>query len=70
MIPPQVKDLFWDINLETFSPESHPDYTIYRILEYGDEPAIAWLRETFSESEIRRVLSSEHRLSRKSANFW
>jgi hypothetical protein len=39
-------------------------------LEYGDEPAVTWLRETFPESEIRRVLSTEGRLSRKSANFW
>jgi hypothetical protein len=28
------------------------------------------LREVFAESEIRRVLCTEHRLSRKSANFW
>ena len=29
-----------------------------------------WLRQTFSEAEIRRVLSTESRLSEKSANFW
>jgi hypothetical protein len=70
MIPSDLRTLFWDINLETFRPEEYPDYTIFRVLEYGDESAVAWLRKTFSESEIRRVLCTEHRLSPKSATFW
>jgi hypothetical protein len=70
MIPSQLQSLFWDINLETFKPEVYPDYTIFRVLEYGDDEAVTWLRHTFSEAEIRRVLCTEHRLSQKSANFW
>jgi hypothetical protein len=31
---------------------------------------VAWLRKTFSEAEIRRVLSTERRFSEKSASFW
>lgn len=70
MIPRHLHSLFWDTNLDTFKPAAHPDYTIYRVLEYGDEAAVAWLRETFSETEIRGVLSREGRLSEKSATFW
>lgn len=70
MITSNLQTLFWDTNLDNFKPEAYPDYTIFRVLEYGDGPAVAWLRETFSESEIRRVLCTEGRLSRKSANFW
>ena len=70
MIPSDLKPLFWDTNLDTFIPEAYPDYTIFRVLELGDELAVGWLRETFSEEEIRRVLKSERRLSAKSANFW
>jgi hypothetical protein len=70
MIPNHLQTLFWDTNLDNFRPEAYPDYTIFRVLEYGDGPAVAWLRENFSESEIRRVLCTECRLSRKSANFW
>ena len=70
MIPSDLRALFWDTNLDNFKPEAHPDYTILRVLELGDEPAIEWLRTIFPESEIRRVLCSERRLSRKSANFW
>jgi hypothetical protein len=70
MIPSHLRTLFWDINRENFEPEDYPDYTIFRVLEYGDRDALAWLRETFSETEIARVLRTERRLSRKSANFW
>lgn len=70
MIPSDLQALFWDTNLDTFKPEAYPDYTIFRVLELGDEAAITWLRLTFTEAEIRRVLKSESRLSEKSANFW
>lgn len=70
MIPSDLRTLFWDTNLDNFRPEAYPDYTIFRVLELGDDKALAWLRETFPESEIRRVLCTERRMSRKSANFW
>jgi uncharacterized protein DUF6922 len=70
MIPHQLRVLFWDTEPDTFNPASYPDYTIFRILEYGDEEAVNWMRGMFSEAQIRRVLCSEHRLTRKSANFW
>jgi len=70
MIPSNLQTLFWDTNLDTFDPSAYPDYTIFRVLEFGSKPAVEWLRQTFSEAEIRRVLCTERRLSRKSANFW
>jgi hypothetical protein len=48
----------------------YPDYTIARILEYGDDCAVAWMRETFSEKDVRDVIHNERRLTRRSAHFW
>jgi hypothetical protein len=70
MIPSNLSTLFWDTNLDTFTPEAYPDYTILRVLELGDDVAVTWLREMFPEAEIRRVLQTERRLSERSANFW
>ena len=70
MIPNQLQVLFWDANSDAFNPAAYPDYTIFRVLEYGDEEAVHWMRGMFSEAEIRRVLCTERRLTRKSANFW
>jgi hypothetical protein len=70
MIPSELAALFWDTDLAAFNPSAYPDYTILRILEYGDIPAVAWLRRTFDSGEIRRVIRSERRLSPKSATYW
>ena len=56
--------------MEDFNPVDCPDYTIARVLEYGDLKAIAWLGATFSPGRIIETLRSERRLSPKSANFW
>ena len=70
MLPPVLRPFFWDVDAGTFDPTAYPAYTIGRLLERGDSGAVAWLRRTFSEEQIRRVLVSERRLSRKSASFW
>jgi uncharacterized protein DUF6922 len=70
MIPSQLHPLFWDTNVNNFEPLDFPDYTIARVLELGDQDAVAWLKDTFTEAEIVGVLRMERRLSRRSANFW
>jgi hypothetical protein len=70
MIPQKLRALFWDVGSQAFDPVAFADYTIFRVLEYGDEEAVAWLREAFSEDAIKKVISNEQRLSRRSANFW
>ena len=70
MIPGYLQALFWDTNLENFNPLTFPTYTIGRILEYGNQDAFAWLKETFSDTQIVNVVRTERRLSRRSANFW
>jgi hypothetical protein len=70
MLPEFLRPFFWDVNPAEFSAPDYPDYTIARLLEYGDDRAIGWLRATFSEEDIKRVLRAERRLTRRSANYW
>jgi hypothetical protein len=70
MLPKHLASLFWDANIETFVASSYPDYTISRVLEYGDEEAIRWLLMTFSEKDVVDVLRRDRHLSPRSANFW
>jgi uncharacterized protein DUF6922 len=70
MITKELQSLFWDTNTDTFDPIAYPDYTIFLVLEYGNERALVWLRENFGDNEIRRVISTERRLSAKAATFW
>ncbi|MEW6508832.1 MAG: hypothetical protein AB1432_13915 [Bacteroidota bacterium] len=69
-IPTNIQHLFWDVNLETFEPHEFPEYTINRVLEFGNEMAVAWIKELFPISEIQHVIKSDKRLSPKSAHFW
>lgn len=70
MLPAELRALFWDVNLDTFDPLAYPEYTIARILEFGDEAAVAWMRGTFAETQIIDVIRRDRRLSAKSANYW
>ncbi|NWG29840.1 MAG: hypothetical protein HXY48_15095 [Ignavibacteriaceae bacterium] len=70
ILPENLNTLFWDINVQNFDPADYPEYTISRILEYGDENAFAWLKANFSENQIARVIKTNKQLSKKSSNFW
>ena len=70
MVPNELQTLFWDTNLADFDPAAYPDYTIFRVLEYGDVAAFRWLQANFSHEEIRRIVMTERRLTPKSATFW
>ena len=69
-IPKQLHTLFWDIDVNTIDPIIYPEYVISRILELGNEEAVAWMKETFAEEQIKSVIGSERRLSPRSTNFW
>jgi hypothetical protein len=69
-VPHELRALFWDTDLAVFDPTAYPKYTIFRVLEYGDSDAVAWLEQTFTVDQIREVIRSERRMTPKSANFW
>ncbi len=68
--PKFLKKYFWDINFDKLDVDAHPQYVLGRILEYGDEEAIKWMRGRFSRQEIIATLKQTRQLSIKSANFW
>ncbi len=65
-----LRRFFWDVDFENFDPQEYPRSTIFRLLEFGDERAISWLRSQFTKEEIEKVVRSESRLSARSAGFW
>jgi hypothetical protein len=62
--------LFWDIAVETFDPQAWPRYTIERVLEYGDDGDVSWMRQAFTREQILDVLRTDRHLTHLSANFW
>jgi len=65
-----LRKYFWDVDFSRLDPRRRPGFVVERILEFGDEKAVAWMVGTYSLSRIRRVLAGSRKLSRKSASFW
>ncbi len=69
-IPDEVRDLFWDADLDGSVVERSPTYVIERVLEEGGPPAIRWLRRRYGDPVIGGVVRRSRRLTRRTANFW
>jgi len=70
VIPKELRIFFWDVDADSFDPQQYGDYAIGRILELGTEPAISWIKTTFTEEEIKRVIREDRKLTPRSATFW
>jgi hypothetical protein len=70
VIPHELHPFFWDVRADDFDPHQYREYVIGRLLEFGTEPAISWMKATFTEEDIMRVVREDRRLSPKSATFW
>ncbi|MEK7193688.1 MAG: hypothetical protein AAB652_02760 [Patescibacteria group bacterium] len=69
-IDQRLKKYFWDTDFNALDRKKHKRYIIERILEMGDEPAAAWMRQTFSKDDIIKVLNATRNISKRSMHFW
>jgi len=69
-LPAFLKPYFWEVDFARLQLPEHEVYVIERLLEYGDDQAIRWLRRTFAPESIARVVRRSRRLSRNTANLW
>jgi len=69
-IPKFLKKYFWEIRFKELDLQKCRVYILRRILEYGDEEAVAWLWRNFKKSEIKNVLFNYRGFTKKSANYW
>lgn len=70
MIPNNLRPFFWEVDPDSFDPHDHGEYVIGRLLEQGTDEAIAWMKATFREDEIKKVIREDCHLSPKSATYW
>ncbi len=69
-IPDHLKRFFWDTDISRIDIRKKPLWLVARILDKGDIQAIDWLRQTFSDDDIRQTLTSSRDVSLRSASFW
>lgn len=69
-LPKFLKKYFWDVEFGKLDFGNRRAYVLKRILEYGDEKAIGWMREHFRGEEVKNALCNSRGYSLKTANFW
>lgn len=71
-LPLSFRPLFWDARLSDVDPQSHRDFVLSRILEYGDRDAIRWAFHEYPRREFMDFLKRRgpRLLSRRSLAFW
>jgi hypothetical protein len=63
--------LFWDVDPNALSFETHGDFIIGRVLTHGDLSAVRALAEMVGKDALRDfILRAPHRLDRRSRRFF
>jgi hypothetical protein len=69
-LPDFLRPYFWETDLARVHRRRHEAYIIERVIEYGDDRAIRWLRQNYTPAQIARVVRSSRAISPNTANLW
>jgi len=69
-LPEFLKRYFWEVEFENVRLPEREFYVIERVIEYGNDEAIHWLKQRFTPDDIGRVVRPSRALSRRTANLW
>jgi len=73
MIKKKIKfrqSLFWDVDPKTINPKKNAVYIIERILDFGTDEEIRWMREHYSPRLIKKVAFTSRVLHHRSRALW
>jgi len=57
-LPAFLKPFFWSYDFSKLDPQKHKKLIIKNILNYGSQEAVFWLKQNFSEAEIKEVIEN------------
>ncbi|MBI5144705.1 MAG: hypothetical protein HZA27_00790 [Candidatus Omnitrophica bacterium] len=69
-LPSALKKYFWDVDFGKIDAKAYSQDVLARLLEYGDEKAINWIKRNFTKHQVEDVLFHYRSVSPQSANFW
>lgn len=69
-LPKFLEKYFWDVDFAKIDTVRYSQGILARLLEYGDEKAVGWMKKHFSRQQIADVLSKSRLVSPQSANYW
>jgi len=69
-LPKNIEKYFWDCDFETMNMQQHAFFICERILTYGNEDSIRWLRAAIDQALLKKVISQSRNLDKKTKNYW
>ena len=68
-MPTELKKYFWDTEFEKLDLEKNKRYIISRLYCYGDLKAIKWIKQTYTNKDIKEVAKKSRNLNPLVANY-
>jgi hypothetical protein len=69
-LPEFLAPFFWDVDFLKLDSGRSSYFIISRLLELGDEKAVAYILSTFRRDELIEVVRNSRFISKRSRNFW
>ena len=62
--------LFWDTNPKKIDVKKNAEYVIERVLDFGRDEEVRWLKKFYKKSLIKKVVSNPRRLMPETKTLW
>ncbi|HKZ42493.1 MAG: hypothetical protein A3G52_00700 [Candidatus Taylorbacteria bacterium RIFCSPLOWO2_12_FULL_43_20] len=62
--------LFWDTNPDKIDLEKNAQYIIERILDFGHDDEVRWMRKFYDHALIKRVVEKSRSLRPDTKKLW
>ncbi len=62
--------LFWDTNPSKIDPQKNAEYIIERVLDFGNDKEVKWVKSFYDTALIKKVVENPRRLSPRTKSLW
>jgi len=69
-VPEFLRPYFWDVEFNLLDFKKSKTFILKRVLDRGNTKALAWIRQNYTNDEIKKLLLTARDISPKTANFW
>ncbi len=70
MLPLKFKKYFWDCAFNSLEWQEHKTYISERLMNYGNNNDIKWLKKKLSLDEIICIVQKSKNIDKKTKNYW
>ena len=68
-IPKSTQKIFWSCDPATLDLRKHKEYIIHQVLQHGDLDDYQWLKDQYSQEEIKHIFITKPRSTYQPQTF-